>query len=57
MGHCPQAFTSLECQACFVRIDSTSPRLNRVRAGLSPALPTAPGMRVRTGRFNDDGET
>ncbi|USE34994.1 hypothetical protein [Endozoicomonas sp. SCSIO W0465] len=30
---------------------------NRVRAGLSPALPTAPGMRVRTGRFNDDGET
>ena len=30
---------------------------NRVRAGLSPALPTPPGMRVRTGRFNDDGET
>jgi hypothetical protein len=24
---------------------------NRVRAGFSPALPTPPGMRVRTGRF------
>ena len=26
---------------------------NRVRAGFSPALPTPPGMRVRTGRFNE----
>ncbi len=24
---------------------------NRVRAGFSPALPTTPSMRVRTGRF------
>ena len=31
--------------------------LNRVRAGFSPALPTPPGMRIRTGRFTGDSET
>jgi hypothetical protein len=29
---------------------------NRVREGFSPALPTPPGMRVRTRRFPEDSE-
>jgi len=28
-------------------------QLNRVRGGFSPPLPTPPGMRVRTGRFDE----
>jgi hypothetical protein len=32
-------------------------KYNRVGPGLSPEPPTAPGMRVRTGRFTLDSET